>query len=275
MKTKRIWRERLAKEETKLAHYYDRTKKRFRHALPSKHARGKKLNPYQLDIGGYIFDKTTTYMVLGYLSIFAFFAVFLVLSGAIGGTTSTTKKAAAAENMIVNSISGPYVKPGNPITGGGWNDTPTIGMTGEYQAHTMAMTTKPDIISVEDAAPTSTPTPTTATQTTTPAPDGLPVDSPKYCTTPTGFLMLAVQAYDQGLTQGIVNMNGVDIDMGVGNGAFYDRWGDGCCDAYCRVVSNGKYWSCIGPETRTSQYLQSKPRGRKCTKYGNERNKLV
>ena len=194
-------------------------------------------------------------LFVGYVFLFLVMIIIVALWPRSEGSTKKT------ENMIVDNINGEYLVPGNPITGGGWNDTPTIGMTGEYLPTKLT----PHNVLVKETNKS------VASSTVPPA--GMPATSPKYCDTPTGFLMRAVQAYNQGLRTGIVNMDGVDVDMGT-NGAFWDRWGDGCCDSYCRLVTNGGYWSCIDPSTRTSQYLQSLPRGKKCEKYGNALNVL-
>jgi len=223
---------------------------------PQKYTSSSHLRKNEVVIAGYVFSKITLYLVIGYITIFVIFALYLIISGASKEDTRPD-----AEKMIVNNINGVDVVPGNPITKGGWNDTPTVGMTGEYRGN-------------RDKSPQQMATKrNTSVSDTTPVPAGMPVTSPKFCTTPTGFLMRAVQAYNQGMKTGIVTMDGVGVDMG-SDGAFWDRWGDGCCDSYCRVVTNGNYWSCIDPRTRTTQYEQSLPRGRKCTQYGNDKNIL-
>ena len=221
-------------------------------SLPEKHHHGRHIPKSQMVIFGFVINKSTFYMVIAYILIFVAFALYIILTRGNDGND---------EKLEGDHPNAPPVQPGNKLTKGGWNDTPTIGMTGEYDKQINPVTNE---INNEAIDPTFA---------STPVPDGMPPISPKYCTTPTGFLMRIVQAYNKGLRNGIVTISGVSIDMG-SEGAFYDRWGDGCCDSYCRIVTNGKYWSCVDPSSRTSQYIQSYPRGRKCEKYGNERNKL-
>lgn len=137
-----------------------------------------------------------------------------------------------------------------------WNDTPTIGMFDGYKG-TMAPNYDP-------------PLPGTVT---TAAPDGLPATPDNYCAVPTGFLGKIVRAREQGLTSGLFEFEGVELDLGhPGGNQFYDTNGDGCCDTYCRRVVKGGYWSCITPQMVTTQYDAMQPRGTPCTHYGRNSN---
>lgn len=136
-------------------------------------------------------------------------------------------------------------------TGKAWNDTPTRGMM-------------QGILGTEAPGVESEPQ-------TTAAPGGMPVNKPLYCAVPTGYLEGIVNAWDRGAREGLVQSNGLTVDMGhPGQNGFYDTTGDGCCDTYCRRVVKGGYWSCVTPNTITTQYTQMNPKGTLCARYGKQ-----
>lgn len=129
-----------------------------------------------------------------------------------------------------------------------------------------------------DIAWNSTPTDGMFSNTTAPAVSPLPPttydekdlggglsDPVEKCSVPTGFLAAMVNAWSEGKREGIVSQDGIPfLDMGI-DGAWYDAYGLGCCDTYCRKVTKGGYWSCIDPQIVGTQYKAGKPRGIKCT----------
>jgi hypothetical protein len=130
-----------------------------------------------------------------------------------------------------------------------WNDTPTTGM-------------------MRGAMGTKAPAGVHERGITTPVPAGIPVPDPKFCAVPTGYLRAIAMAWNNEQRTGIVESNGVLVDMGHEGGSFYDTDGDGCCDTYCRRVIKGGWWSCVDPRSITTQYTESVPRGSKCMAYG-------
>ena len=95
----------------------------------------------------------------------------------------------------------------------------------------------------------------------------LPIDATS-CRAPTGFLAGIVGAWSEGKKRGVVDVDGLKLDMGIGDGAFYDVNRNGCCDTYCRRLSNGGYWSCVGPQSVATQYEAMTPTGDKCSAFG-------
>lgn len=127
----------------------------------------------------------------------------------------------------------------------GISDTPTLGMLAGVTDTTAPAETAPAIV--------------------IPTPGGFDSEHSKFCANPTGFLLAIKNAYDKGDRFGLVRSDNVVVDMGhAGSGAFYDTNGDGCCDTYCRKVIKGGNWSCISPQSITTQYETSLPRGTKC-----------
>ena len=139
----------------------------------------------------------------------------------------------------------------------GWNDTPTVGMLNGVKG-------------------TKAPADIEGNSSATPVPGGLPVTDSNYCAVPTGFLGRIVKAWERGDRNGIVNVDGVLTDMGhPGGNQFYDTTGNGCCDTFCRRVVKGGYWSCVTPQTVTTQYTAMNPTGSPCSHYGrNSTSKL-
>ena len=206
--------------------------------------------------------------------IFLFFVVMVTaMSGLLIYNNVIMNTTASAENMKIKNIKSKTIESpiamlaGNPnvVPSVGnvlnpkkaWNDTPTDGMLRGIKG-TMA------------AAGATGPS------SETPAPGGLPVTKDNYCAVPTGFLGKIVKAWESGAREGIVIVDGVNIDLGhPGGNNFYDTTGSGCCDTYCRRVVKGGYWSCVGPNTGTTQYEAGKPTGRPCSHYGrSQTNKL-
>ncbi len=134
-----------------------------------------------------------------------------------------------------------------------WNDTPTVGMVSGGGGTLAPMMDGPAYMSPKGSLL---------------APGGLPPGSPLACRMPTGYLLQMAKCWQEGKTEGIHLSAGLEIDMGHGDGAFYDTIGDGCCDTFCRRVMRGGYWSCISPNSITTQYTQATPRGTKCNGYG-------
>lgn len=170
-----------------------------------------------------------------------------------------SKTTEAPQEMIRNENPNVVPSVGNVLDiNKAWNDTPTEGMFRGIKG-------------------TIAPANATGESSPTPVPGGLPVTDDNYCAVPTGFLGAAVKAWEQNKRQGLVMVDGVKIDMGQpGGNQFYDTNGDGCCDTYCRRVVKGGFWSCITPQSVTTQYDASKPTGTPCSHYGrNQGSKLA
>lgn len=174
-------------------------------------------------------------------------AVAYLMSQQQRNATSEEKEKQTADTSVHNVV--PHVGNRDNLNKA-WNDTPTIGM-------------------MQGSRGTAAPSNATSAAVTTPVPGGLEPDDPRTCALPTGYLAAIVKAWNAGDKHGLVESEGIIVDMGhPGAGGFYDTNGDGCCDTYCRRVVKGGWWSCIDPNTITSQYEAGKPRGTICSKYG-------
>jgi hypothetical protein len=171
-------------------------------------------------------------------------AVVIYLAATDTTTTSTEQQGGTQVFNVVPDVGNRH----NPHKA--WNDTPTIGMINGFKG-------------------TEAPANATSYPVTTPVPGGLQPDNPRVCATPTGYLAAMVKAWNNEDRHGLIESDGIIIDMGhPGAGGFYDTNGDGCCDTFCRRVVKGGWWSCVDPNTITSQYDAGKPRGTLCMQYG-------
>lgn len=169
------------------------------------------------------------------------------MSGTIGAADMPLQHSISIQEMEKGSM---MVKPqvgnrGDPDKA--WNDTPTIGML-------MGNVNNPENLHQR--------------QVRQPDQSDLVPKTARVCHVPTGYLGAIVKAWEKGKRTGLVESQNIIVDMGQEGGGFYDTNGDGCCDEYCRRVVKGGWWSCINPQTVTTQYKSGLPRGRKCDHYG-------